>query len=488
MKKVLVTNDDGINVRGLAALIEAMSGTCEVYAVAPAEQQSARGMALTFLREVPIEKTEVPGATEAYIVDGTPVDCVMWAIPWFRERGIEFDYLFSGINLGANVGIAAYYSGTIGAARQGALDGVRSIAMSVGTYEAKNFEYICSLIPKLMEIADTLSPSTILSVNSPDLPPWEVRGLRFAEVAPYGYAERYCFRPAGTWTEIPAGEVTWDDPVNFQLGQESFDGGPSPGHSSKIGPGMKSDISAGVSESDLRYDLDCIQYGYAAITPLSTDNSDDVALRKLQGRFASDDVLAVFIDVQEGLASGMEMRNRFIGNITRFAACIRRLDIPAFITELSGYGGGIKEVRAGLEPDRSDVILKSEPGFERSESALRRELSHGRIETVLRRELSAWGSGDFAGMMAATSARKVLIAGLETHTAVLQTALDYIKRGYEVSVIEDCCGSRQGHDHKVAIERLRAEGCTITTSRAAVMELIGSTGHPAAEAVFRILS
>ncbi len=488
MKKVLVTNDDGIGVRGLYALVEALGDKYEVYAVAPAEQQSARSMAITFLREVGIEKAEVPGAVEAYVVDGTPVDCVMWAIPWFRQRGIEFDYLFSGINLGANVGIAAYYSGTIGAARQGALDGVRSIALSVGTFRSNHFEYICSLIPRLMEIADTLTPATYLSVNAPDLPPWEVRGLRFAEVAPYGYAERYGFKPVSIPDGVPADDVTWDGPVSFQLGQESFDGGPSPGESSKIGPGMKSDVKAGISEADLRYDLDCIQYGYAAITPLSTGNSDDVALRKIQGRFASDDVLAVFIDIQEGLAAGLEMRNRFAGCITKFADCVRRLDIPAFVTELSGYGEGLVEVKKSLEPDRTDAVLRSGPGVGRSESALRLELGHGRTERVLRRELSAWGSGDFSRLMAATGARKVLIAGLETHTSVLQTALDYVRLGYEVSVIEDCCASRQGHDHKVTIERLRDAGCTITTSRAAIMELVSTVSHPAAETIRRILT
>ena len=89
--------------------------------------------------------------------------------------------------------------------------------------------------------------------------------------------------------------------------------------------------------------------------------------------------------------------------------------------------------------------------------------------------------------MASDSARKVLIAGLETHSSVLQTALDFICRGYEVTVIEDCCASRQGHDHKMAVERLRDAGCTVTTSRACIMELIGTTGHPAAAAVQKML-
>ncbi len=461
MKRVLVTNDDGITARGLTSLVAKIGEKCEVYAVAPAQQQSAKGMAITFLREVSVEKTEVEGAAESYIVDGTPVDCVKLALKYFRGRGIEFDYLFSGINLGANVGIAAYYSGTIGAAREGALNGVRSIALSVGTHEAKHFDYIISLIPKLLEISDTLSPSTILSVNAPDLPPWEVRGCRFAEVAPFGYAEEYAFVPAGDSAGKSPEELVWDGPLNFQLGQHSLDGKPSAGKSSEIGPGMLSRTGDPVTDADLRYDLDCMRYGFAAITPLSVGNSDDVALRKLQGRFASDDVVAVFIDVQENTASGIEMRNRFAGNTERYAACIRRLDLPVFVTTLVGNGALIPEVQ--------DCLVT------------------GRTETAARRELSAWGNGDFARTMAASSSRRVFIAGLETHTAVLQTALDFLRKGYEVTVIEDCCASREGHDHKMAIQRLRDAGCTVTTSRAAVMELVGTVNHPAAEAVKKIL-
>ena len=236
MKKVLVTNDDGIDVRGLTALVGALDEKFEVYAVAPMEQQSAKSMAVTFLREVSVEKKEVPGAAEAYALDGTPVDCVRWAVDWFAERDITFDYLFSGINLGANVGIAAYYSGTIGAAREGALAGIRSIALSVGTHKSTHCEDICSLIPKLIEMADSLSPQTILSVNTPDLPPWEVRGLRIAEVAPSGYAEKYSFSLAGENEGRAADEITWEQAVNYQLAQRSLDGKPSPGHSSEIGP------------------------------------------------------------------------------------------------------------------------------------------------------------------------------------------------------------------------------------------------------------
>ena len=461
MKRVLVTNDDGINAAGLLALVAALGKKCEVYAVAPAHEQSAKSMSITFLREVGIEKTEVPGAKEAYIIDGTPVDCVRWALEWFEEKGITFDYLFSGINLGTNVGIAAYYSATVGAAREGAVCGVRSIALSVGTHKSTNFKYICSLVPRLMEMSDSLSPRTMLNVNAPDLPPWEVRGVRIAEVAPYGYVEKYSFSPAGINAGKKADDITWEEAVNFQLAPVAVDGIGFSGEARLLGPGMTSVRSGMLTDDDLRYDLDCIRYGFAAITPLASSVGDPVALRKLQGRYSSDRVIAVFVDPQENNASGVEMRNRYTGSLARYAACIRRLGIPAAVTELAGSGKVISELTEGLRG--------------------------GRTEHIIRREISAWGSAGFDSIMNATSAREVLIAGLETHAAVLQTALDFRRKGYDVTIVEDCCASREGHDHKIAIERLRDSGCTISTSRSAIMELVSVLNHPAADAVRKIL-
>ena len=70
---------------------------------------------------------------------------------------------------------------------------------------------------------------------------------------------------------------------------------------------------------------------------------------------------------------------------------------------------------------------------------------------------------------------------------MMQTALDFRRLDYDVTIIEDCCASREGHDHKIAVERLRDAGCAVTTSRAAVMELVSVLNHPAAESVRKIL-
>ena len=207
------------------------------------------------------------GATAAYEVEGTPTDCVKWAVPWFGKKGIEFDYLFSGINMGANTGLAAYYSGTISAAREGALHGIRSIALSVQSHEASEFDYIMSLLPQVMKMADALDPSTVLSVNSPNLPPEEIKGVRIVEAAPYGYGEAFLFRE-----------------VNDGLFQME----PVPLGNSAAAEGDSEEGADAGMEAMLKYDYDCLHLGYASISPLITHMSDAAAYNKLSDLFAAE--------------------------------------------------------------------------------------------------------------------------------------------------------------------------------------------------------
>lgn len=448
--RILITNDDGIFAAGIRRLAAEASKYGEVYVAAPSEQQSAKSQSITFLRPVAIRETGVCGATEAYEVEGTPADCVKWAIPHFRELGIEFDYVFTGINLGSNVGLAAYYSGTISAAREGALNGVRSIAFSVATHDASEFDYICNLIPQLMEMSSSLSISTILSVNAPNLPAWETKGVRIAEVAPWEYGDKYAFRKVqdGLYQmeQVPSGdmasaarEVRWFDAPDAAADQVL---------------GM-----AAEREKALRYDYDCLHHGYAAITPLISHTSDTVALNRLNGLFPQAKPVTLLVDVQERNVTGLSGREQFADNITRFARCISRLDMPSIITEIYGLGDTLPAIR--------ECAPKS--------------------EMVVRRELGTGGSYDFARKIDEAQAKSVMIAGAETHMSVLRTALDLREAGYEVTVIEDCCAARGGHDHKIAIETMRDVGCIITTMRAAVMQLVYRLNRPAAEAISAIL-
>ena len=124
MLKILVTNDDGVHSEGIKALAEALAPFGEVTVVAPIQEASAIGHALTLRRPLRIENI----SERVFAVDGTPTDCVNIAITHvLREKP---DLIVSGINKGWNLGDDVTYSGTVSGALEGALLGIPSIAIS----------------------------------------------------------------------------------------------------------------------------------------------------------------------------------------------------------------------------------------------------------------------------------------------------------------------------------------------------------------------
>lgn len=127
MRRILVTNDDGIHSPGIHALAAALERLGEVVVVAPLTEASAIGHALTLRRPLRLE-TFAPGR---HAVDGTPTDCVNIALKVILE-GVRPDMVVSGINKGYNLGDDVTYSGTVAGALEGALLGVPAIAVSLG--------------------------------------------------------------------------------------------------------------------------------------------------------------------------------------------------------------------------------------------------------------------------------------------------------------------------------------------------------------------
>jgi len=121
--RILVTNDDGFDAQGLAALLSAAGDFGEVALLAPSSQQSYVGHRVSTV--TPLRLTEL--APGQFHLDGTPADCVRVAL-----RGLDqsFDWVLSGINHGGNLGADLYTSGTVAAAREAALLGVPAIAIS----------------------------------------------------------------------------------------------------------------------------------------------------------------------------------------------------------------------------------------------------------------------------------------------------------------------------------------------------------------------
>ena len=125
MRRILVTNDDGVHSEGIKALAEAMKGLGEVIVVAPLAEASAIGHALTLRRPLRLETF----SDDVYAVDGTPTDCVNIAITSVL-RGMP-DLVVSGINKGWNLGDDVTYSGTVSGAFEAALLGTPGIAVSL---------------------------------------------------------------------------------------------------------------------------------------------------------------------------------------------------------------------------------------------------------------------------------------------------------------------------------------------------------------------
>jgi 5'-nucleotidase len=177
---ILITNDDGIHAPGLTALFQELRSLGEVTVVAPDSEQSAVGHAISLSQPLRVRQVSLDGGVPGWSVNGFPADCVKIAL---AELLPELpDLVVSGINLGPNVGINVLYSGTVSAATEASILGVRALAFSLNTYKKADFVRAAHLarqvLARLLEWPGW-TPEVCLNVNLPDLPPDQVRGLKF---------------------------------------------------------------------------------------------------------------------------------------------------------------------------------------------------------------------------------------------------------------------------------------------------------------------
>jgi 5'-nucleotidase len=172
---ILVTNDDGIHAAGIRALAEAMFTVGRVTIAAPSQERSAAAQSLTLRRPIYYEEI-VPGE---WSVDGTPADAMILALHGLLEQ--KPSLVVSGINYGGNLGENIYYSGTLGAAREGGINGVPSMAISV-SYRHKEVDFgpaadlAARLVPLML--AETLPQGVVLNINVPQQWTGEIRATR----------------------------------------------------------------------------------------------------------------------------------------------------------------------------------------------------------------------------------------------------------------------------------------------------------------------
>ena len=188
--RILVTNDDGVHAPGIALLEEiARQFSDDVWVVAPADNQTGAGHSLTLSAPVRLRKH----SARRWSVTGTPTDAVTMGLKVVLDG--PPDLILSGINAGANLGDDITYSGTVSAAMEGALAGVRSIALSqVMTADAPasgdRFEAARAWAARaIAPLLDTpFAPRTLVSINFPALAADAVKGIRVARQGFHDYA------------------------------------------------------------------------------------------------------------------------------------------------------------------------------------------------------------------------------------------------------------------------------------------------------------
>lgn len=172
--QILVSNDDGIYSPGIATLAEVAAEFGTVRVVAPDVERSSTGHAITASRPLSYRPTEI-GKLTAYRVNGTPADCVaIGAYHWDKV-----DLVLSGLNLGLNLGNSIWHSGTLAAAKQAALLGIRGIALSAPAGIKPDFEYLKPWIRRVLNTLSTVPSTTLVNVNFPREP----KGLIWTRVS-----------------------------------------------------------------------------------------------------------------------------------------------------------------------------------------------------------------------------------------------------------------------------------------------------------------
>ncbi|MFV2064660.1 MAG: 5'/3'-nucleotidase SurE, partial [Chloroflexota bacterium] len=165
--RILVTNDDGIESRGLLVLKQALERIGDVFVMAPDSNQSAVGHAMTFMRPLRVRERELADGKPGWSVDGSPTDAV--SLSFLGYFGVSFDLVASGINYGSNLGDDITYSGTVGAAMEAVLSDCPAFAISQDMSDGADFELageIAELVARNI-LENGLGTGELLNVNVP---------------------------------------------------------------------------------------------------------------------------------------------------------------------------------------------------------------------------------------------------------------------------------------------------------------------------------
>jgi len=247
--RILITNDDGIRADGLWSLAEVAQEFGQVVVVAPDHERSACGHSMTMRNPLRVRPVRHP-SIEAYEVDGVPVDCVNVGLTVAYPDGC--DLVLSGINHGPNLGFDITYSGTAAGAMEGAINGIRSVALSMAVFVVDaplHFETAQHWIRENWAFLteSPLPELTFLNVNVPSIDPVELRGTRVVQMGQRVYEDR-----------VERREDPWGRPYYWQGGVVVMD---------PDQPGT---------------DVNAVSEGFVSVTPISLDWTNHQAVEELR--------------------------------------------------------------------------------------------------------------------------------------------------------------------------------------------------------------
>lgn len=181
--RILVTNDDGIQSLGMQQLVKYLAKDNEVYVVAPDSQKSGFSHSMTFRRPMQLKAHPMEGAVKSYSLTGSPADCVRFAV---RCLKLPIDMVVAGPNVGPNLTVDVYYSGTVGAASEGVIMGLPAVALSYACEHVDqnllDFNATCDFMAANVEKFYKLSRNGIFfNVNVPCVSSNAIKGIKVVQ-------------------------------------------------------------------------------------------------------------------------------------------------------------------------------------------------------------------------------------------------------------------------------------------------------------------
>lgn len=246
--RILVANDDGFQAPGLQALVDSLVPFADVVVAAPREQQSGTGHGISFRDPISVVEFGNRYGIKWYAVDARPATVVRLALTVLLDT-LPPDLVISGINMGDNIGTSTWVSGTVAAAREGALAGIPAIAVSMDVGGSQDFAAAAGVVRRLVETlhaAGRLAAPLLLNVNVPSASRTPIVGVKVV-------------------------------PMTSALGHQSYERQVSP-----RGTVYYWDMGRDLEASDVPgTDQFWFEQGFITVTPLSVDQTDTARIGEI---------------------------------------------------------------------------------------------------------------------------------------------------------------------------------------------------------------